>query len=136
MARPTFSINGLLDQIRAQPIMYLGIRSITRLYMYEAGYTGALYDHGIVEPSNGFAPGIHFWVRARLGLDRSSIGWLGSILEVCDNDEERAFERFYELLDEYRSGQFSNIVAEWEAEWDAKWAGQEEQEAQNEQRET
>ncbi len=110
--------------------MYLGTRSITRLYMYEAGYSGALYDHGILKPTNDIEPSIHYWVRARLGLDRSSIGWLGSILEVCDNDEGRAFERFYELLDEYRSGQFPDIVEQWEAEWDAiweaKWAAEEE----------
>ena len=110
MAENEFTIYDLLDKIRPKPVLYLGELSITRLSMYVEGYQSALIDRGLREVTSPSFRDFHFWARARLGQDRKTIGWPGSILEACRGDEVQALNRFYAMLDEYRGGLFPDLV--------------------------
>lgn len=132
MAENEFSIYDLLDKIRLKPLLYLVYPSITRLYMYVSGYRHALLETGWEDVTAPSLQEFHFWARARLGQDRSSYGWMESILEACGGDEALALTRFYEMLDEYRNDQFPGLVERWEAEWDAIWEARWEAEAEQE----
>lgn len=43
----------------------------------------------------------NYWTKKKLNKFGSKYNWTVAILESCDNDEEKAFWKFYELLDEF-----------------------------------
>ena len=80
--------------------MYLGKRSITALFHFLGGYHFAESIHGI-ECDPPLPRDFHDWVARNLQFSESTSGWIGMILKRVP-DEAAAFDRFYELLDEYR----------------------------------
>jgi hypothetical protein len=46
--------------------------------------------------------GFHDWIAGRLGYAESTSGWYKMIRGRCASERE-AFDRFYELLDEFRA---------------------------------
>ncbi len=110
MPENEFTIYELLDRIRPKPMLYLGELSISRLWMFVEGYRYALHDQGLREVTAPSFRDFHFWARARLGQKPLSDSWANSILEACRGDEAQALGRFYDMLDEYRSGLYPDLI--------------------------
>ena len=93
----TLSIIELLYAIRKRPAMFLGNEiTLTRLYFLLLGF-GFHKTKRSVPPFEYF----HLWVCKKLGTDGTAVGWLSLLLDASKGDEKKAFERFYELLDEF-----------------------------------
>ena len=81
--------------------MYLGECSLSALYHTIGGYALALGVHGIENDIALRLPhDFHDWVAYRLHYMESTSGWKRMILSACP-DEVAAFNRFFELLDQY-----------------------------------
>ncbi len=107
-------IYALLDVIQIRPGMYLGYRSITNLRMFLYGIEFSL--NTLVEVPSKFnwrqfkpnlhpqyAFGFHNWIiRKLLKSKESPYGWDYIILQKTDNDEEKALEYFFALLEEFK----------------------------------
>jgi hypothetical protein len=91
----------VFEKIRQSPGIYIdGDMSLKRVRSFMVGYeAGAastpreLTDQAKFEHFNG-------WVASRLGYS-SSTGWCNMILERAGSDE-KAYNMFFELLDEFR----------------------------------
>lgn len=93
----------LLERIRESPGLYIGGKSITGLYHTVLGYELALGMHGIATDHSLQLPSdFHDWIAYRLHFSESTSGWKNMLLSATSN-EGAAFDRFFELLDEYRS---------------------------------
>jgi len=86
----------LLRRIREQPSMYLGKPSVTALRHFNCGYAMRGQDCGLFPPGLGFC----WHVADKYGLGHA-MDVPHMALEVCNGDEEAAFDKFFELLDEY-----------------------------------
>ncbi|HMJ65357.1 MAG TPA: hypothetical protein VK615_08390 [Candidatus Binatia bacterium] len=97
------SIYDLLAHIRRRPGLYIGDPELTRLQSFIIGYECGLGRGGLMprheEPE---FHGFHDWIARRLGYYESTSGWYKMIRERCVSERE-AFDRFYELLDEFRA---------------------------------
>jgi hypothetical protein len=92
----------LLDRIRECPGIYIGTGRLTALYNTIIGYELALYEYGkLNETTFVLSHKFHDWVAYRLHYTSTTRGWRDMILESCNQDEDAAFERFFELLDEH-----------------------------------
>lgn len=100
----------LLDYIRQRPAMYLSEKSITLLYGFLAGYN---FDKWIETVKNTNPPFGEFnnWVAMKLGFYESTSGWRRMLLKVENGDEEKAFDRFFVLLDEFKQRQAKVILS-------------------------
>ena len=88
--------------IQIRPSMYIGKRSLSLLIMYLNGMDTATKWFGI-EFENGFYPEISGWVREKLAVqDKLSLHYSNLILAECEGDEERAFDLFFALLEEFK----------------------------------
>ena len=105
----TFDVYELIDRIRPRPALYLGRSSITRLDAFLSGYVAALRDLGVKVGTHPFH-GFHDWVALRLGYYESTSGWCNMLLEAEKRDEEKALNRFFTYLDEFRHRQGKVIL--------------------------
>jgi hypothetical protein len=58
----------------------------------------------IINAKKDSLPPFHYfnrWVKEKLKKFGSTINWRTAIQEICNNDEEKAFWKFFELLDEF-----------------------------------
>jgi hypothetical protein len=102
----SFDFYELLDAIRLRPAMYLSEPSITALYNFINGYS--FHNEARFEIQKGTDPPFpefHNWTAMRLGFKESTSGWCKMLLKVKNGDEEKAFQRFFVLLDEFRGRQ-------------------------------
>jgi len=93
----------LLDVIGVRTAMYTGNRKLTVLSSFLDGWQFALQVYGIESPSP-LPSDFHDWAAYRLHFLGSTSGYKNMILERVP-DEYAAVNRFYELLDEYRTRQ-------------------------------
>ena len=99
----------LIDLIRENPAMYLGERSLTGLWHFSSGHDTAV-SHYNVEDAQQLVPYEFFdWVAYRTHFYEATSGWRNMILKTTSG-EEAALNRFFELLDEYRSRQHRVIA--------------------------
>ena len=90
----------ILDTVRDWPGMFVGVKSLSALWFFLHGYEMArwrLGQEGPHEVPRHFADWVGY--RLHLGGDRNGL-WYLSILERS-RDEQAAFDRFYELRDEF-----------------------------------
>jgi len=93
----------LFEQIRRKPGIYLdGDKSLKRLRSFLVGY-----ECGAATTARELTDHLHFhefhdWIAKRLGYTSSSSGWCNMILEKSGSDE-KAYEMFFELLDEFKT---------------------------------
>ncbi len=89
--------------IKERPSMFVGSKSLTPLYHYLNGYI----DGARATLANAGFPDFEWFSSWVKGLEKSgydlSAGWLHHILAVCGNDEGKALERFFELLEEFKN---------------------------------
>jgi hypothetical protein len=96
-------VESLLQDIRRRPGMYIGWPSLSRLLGFLRGYDYALYKlHGV--PADPFFVSFLEWIQQRLQVKNDF--WENVILNQTGSEAE-AIERFWVLLDEYRSEQGS-----------------------------
>jgi hypothetical protein len=83
--------------------MYIGKASISNLFMFLEGYETARDELGIepTEAEMDFYENFHDFLEKRYKLHTSN-SWANIILFHC-GDEKQALERFFKLLDEFRS---------------------------------
>lgn len=95
------SVFDVLDMVRAKPGLYFGATSLSRLHAFLAGYDSGLGKFGAVLSRYDEFYGFHQWIADKLGCSSSTSGWCNMILKHSENEED-AFHRFYEFLDQYR----------------------------------
>ncbi len=92
----------LLDEIGQRPALYLGETSLTVFRGYFYGYlegSKLLEDEEIAVELRSF----HNWVAMRLGFFEGTSGWKNMLLHSENGNEEKAFEKFFVLLDEFKN---------------------------------
>jgi hypothetical protein len=93
-------LSELLHKIRQKPAVYLGVPSLSNLYMFLCGYGFSRQELGLpltVEEAllEGFQP----WLQQRFRIDVSA-SWAKIIL-LYSVDERAGFELFFNLWDEF-----------------------------------
>src|SRR5690349_13467989 len=97
------SIYDVLAPIRRKAGLFIGDPELTRLHAFIVGYLCGLSRSGYrlrVEAPD--FDGFHDWIAHRLGYSSHVSGWYKMIRGRCASEQE-AFDRFYELLDEFRA---------------------------------
>ena len=99
------TIFDLLERIEESPGMYLGYPSVQSLFMFLNGYDFARDEAGIelTEDEKIFYDKFQPWLQKRMGV-RCVASWAKIIMLFC-HDERTGFERFFELLSEFRQQQ-------------------------------
>jgi phosphoribosylanthranilate isomerase len=107
----TNNIYALLAAIQSRPAWYLSKLSITLLRTFLDGFDWALklndlkFDWKNFRPNKESGSSISFqdWIAEKfLGFTSTSMGWNNIILEQTDKDEEKAFDLFFALLEEFK----------------------------------
>lgn len=93
------NLENLLLKIRTSPNIYIGKKSLEILSAFISGYSVCIYDIKGVYPD--YLDGFQEYVECQYNIN-SSHSWT-SIIQRFSNTEEEAFDRFYELLDMFRS---------------------------------
>lgn len=101
---PMHTRQPILQAIRARPALYLGRKSLTGFRDFMNGYIVACGDYGINESHgfHGLPDHLHDWAAYRTRHRESTSGWSSMIIEATGS-EDLAFNRFFELLDEYEN---------------------------------
>jgi hypothetical protein len=92
----------ILGKIKARPGIYIGKPSVNELFMFLVGYKTARRELGIesTEEEIDFYQNFHDFVERRYKV-RTSNSWAKIIMLYC-HDEKDGFERFFNLLDEFK----------------------------------
>jgi hypothetical protein len=92
----------ILGKIKARPGMYIGKPSVSDLFMFLVGYKTARRELGIqsTEEEIDFYDEFHNFIETRYKV-RTSNSWAKIIMLYC-HDEKDGFERFFNLLDEFK----------------------------------
>ncbi len=91
-------IYDLLMDIRKRPGVYLGQKSLTLLHSFLGGYIVRLAEEGYTDV---YLRGFQNYISNRFNI-QSAHSW-AHIIRFYSASEAEAFDRFYELLDEYLS---------------------------------
>ena len=94
----------ILEQIRQAPLMYLQERSLSYMYHFITGYS--MHRD---QPPNLLPADFHEWIAYRLHYLEPTSGYRNMILNRFPNEEE-AFSRFFELLDDHHSRSPRNVA--------------------------
>lgn len=86
----------LLTMFRPNPHFYLGERSITRLRCFLDGFSVG-YSYPKMQP---LLPGFQEFIEEKYS-EKRSISWDNILLEVSDNDEEKALDLFFCEFDKF-----------------------------------
>lgn len=87
-----------LMNMRERPVLWIGRLTLGRLRTYISGY----YE-GIREIDKNFSSdfsGFYDYIAKYYGVKETALNWDGIINSYCA-DEKEAFNKFYELLDEF-----------------------------------
>ncbi|MEL6399689.1 MAG: hypothetical protein AAFR26_11460 [Cyanobacteria bacterium J06626_4] len=97
------TVFNLLDRIQKSPGMYLGYPSVNALFMVLNGYEIARSELGteLTAEEERFYEEFQPWLQQKLGV-KSVTSWAKLIMLSC-HDEKTGFEKFFELLDEFRN---------------------------------
>ena len=98
----TVDIQDLFDAIKRRPGFYIdGDKSLKRVRSFLVGYEGGSCSTSRELTDREKFHQLHDWVAKRLGYVESTSGWCNMITSRAGSDE-RGFEMFFELLDEFR----------------------------------
>ncbi len=103
-----FDFYKMLDKIQQRPAMYLGEKSLTKLWWFLDGYQRAMDDNDIPCKNQLWGDGrFNKWILKHYNLPSNIQGDV--ILEQCNGDETQALATFFELLDEFRRQEHEDI---------------------------
>lgn len=93
----------ILEKIQVRPGMYIGRASVSDLFIFLAGYKIARRELGIelTEEEKDFCDNFHDFVEQKYKLHTSN-SWAKIIMLYCQ-DEKAGLERFFKLLDEFKT---------------------------------
>ncbi len=96
----------LIEKIKKAPSMYLGRHSIICLQAFLSGYSVAKHELG-GQPTKQESDFREFpeWIRKKFNVQTSQ-SWANIILFYCE-DESKALDKFFELLDEFINRNYS-----------------------------
>ncbi|MDE7289678.1 MAG: hypothetical protein K2N71_09305 [Oscillospiraceae bacterium] len=111
----------LLSSLKRRPGMYLGTTALTNFLIWIFGYKEALKITGLYSERVILPDGFQDYTAMKyLGYTKTAMGWASLILEK-EPDEKKAFDVFWELLDEYLVSQgyepiplYEDTKDEWE----------------------
>ena len=97
----------LLDQIKADPGLYLGRSAVTDLFIFLNGYEFARSQMNIelTAEEEHFYDQFQPWLQTKLSVT-SVTSWAKLIMLSC-HDEQTGFARFFQLLDEFTQASIS-----------------------------
>ena len=87
----------LLNEIREQPAVYIGKKSLDRLAAFLAGYSYCMYQQQNI--STTILPGFQEYISEYFKI-KSAQNWSSIIVSNSRNDEE-AFDMFYDFLEQF-----------------------------------
>ncbi len=90
-------IKSLLIEIKEQPAMFIGKKSLERLSFFLSGYSYCICKHlnSLIQP----LPGFQEYIAACFNVE-SSEHW-SSIIASNSQDDEAAFDKFYVFLEQF-----------------------------------
>ena len=92
----------LLDVIKLRPHIWLTSKSITSLQDFLNGYMLLGFEDDIYNPGQPSIDDFKYWI---LDKDKRKLGvgnpYRTVLLHECTGDEEKAFDRFFEYLEEF-----------------------------------
>lgn len=101
-----------LGALRKRPPMFIRKKYITYLETLINGYLMGKRDAKIyctrLFPLDFWF--MHEFVRIKYNEESSTAGWCNIILNNCDNDEEKAFDRFFEVYDEFKQLRMTECI--------------------------
>lgn len=98
---------GLIAEIRAQPVLYLREPSLTRFDMLIYGYWLARMSHDIPDVENDFSFfEFNDWLHIKYPDAPPNLVWHASIRQKFG--EEAGLAKFFELYDEFNKAKRSN----------------------------
>ena len=89
-----------LKIIKEKPEVSIGKKSVMLLNAFIAGVECADTELWTVMPAYYFRGEFNKWI-ARKYKTRDSLGWEGIVMKEADNDDEKAFNLFYDLFEAY-----------------------------------
>ena len=87
----------LLKKIKSKPYVFLGKPSASSLFEFILGYQYCMHEQG----KNCFVIPAEFTEKLAFQHEMHTLSAPMIALELCSGDEEAAFYKFYELLDEF-----------------------------------
>ncbi|WP_276381262.1 hypothetical protein [Flavobacterium sp. H4147] len=93
-----------IDTVKIRPSLYVGSSRISDLYIYLNGYQTALRDLKFTEKTLLPLPFwfFHEYVAQKFDYYESTSGWCNMILDQVEHDEQKGFNLFYLLFDEFK----------------------------------
>jgi phosphoribosylanthranilate isomerase len=98
------SLYDLLLMIHCRPQMYLGEKSLSKLWVFLEGFSTALYlSNANFDKGKYDTEEFREWMGEKVGYGYpNSIDCMTHILRKLNNDEEKAFDLFFALLEEFK----------------------------------
>lgn len=110
--------------IRKRPGMYLGSNSITALWHFINGYLSAEWNLGVCRKGELFPLPFRWYMHEYTGYRlkcHDTSGWCNQILRSCDEDEETALWKFYEIYDDFNQVRMKRywkaVLSEYNIAW-------------------
>ncbi len=93
----------IVRQIRFRPVMYIGDKKISSMYMFLNGYRFAIMIHKLEadQPVTMAFQDFNDFIALKLGKNSITHGWRAMMIEHCDGNEEKALEFFFETFEEF-----------------------------------
>ncbi len=97
------SFYDFLEAVQLRPVMYLGWNKLSLMRSFLGGFQTAVSLSNANYDTGKFFTDFNQWAINKLtGRNESKYGWSGIILRECNNDEEKALELFFALLEEFK----------------------------------
>ncbi len=95
-----------IEAIKFRPLIYIGEKNINSLYTFFRGYTMGLHSCGFGS-ENDILTDFEDWLYIRFKKPGFSNNWCNLLLQEKANNQELAFNYFFELFDEFLSENLS-----------------------------
>lgn len=108
-ARKIYKMLGLIQK---RPTIFLTSKSISSLQNFLNGYLIWAFDNDeIYNPGDPDFDGFKYWIFSKFNrADNVKYTYPGILLPECEGNEEKAFDRFFEYLEEYKKEMAQNSV--------------------------
>jgi hypothetical protein len=91
-----------LENFRKRTAMFIGDRKISSLDSFVQGYFYAVQSNDVFIENKVEFNEFHDWVAGHFKWKESTAGWRRIILQECNEDEELALNKFFELYDQFK----------------------------------